>query len=256
MPPTNWSIEVLEETPPRVTHFLSGIGALATVRRLLADAGMTDAELSEGTALLVACLAAAPANTTALDTGSARRQREAVMALDAWDEPNFARYAAALVRRFPEVHERVFRGLAASKGAASVRAVAIFLLRVEGCEHAARARSRRKVSEDVAAAAAGFAGVPAAACKGAVDLLARRGFDRGERARLGELVRVALGSTESLGALPAAEAERLARRRDAQRALKDWFEEWASVARAVVAQRAHLIRLGLAKRRSPTKAAA
>jgi len=248
----DWSTEVLEETPSRVTRFISGIGALAVVRTLLEGAGMADADIEEGSRLLLACFAMAPADAAQRDTDSAKRQRGAVAALDAWDEPNFARYKAALDRRFPAVSERVFRDLSAATGPAAVQGVATFLVRVDGCEHAAHGAQDKKASDAVATAAEAFAGVPAAECKGAVELLAQRGLDRDERSRLDGLVKVALGNTASMEGRPAAEAARLARRRDAQRALKGWFDEWSSTARAVIPQRGHLIRLGLAKRKSPT----
>jgi len=254
MATVQWSDEVLEETPSRVTRFISGIGALAVVRTLLEGAGMTDADIEEGTKLLLACLATAPAAAAQRDTDGAKRQREAVAALDAWDEPNFARYKAALDRRFPAVGERVFRDLSAATGSAAVQGVATFLLRVDGCELAARGSRDKKASDAVVTAAEGFEGVPAKDCKGAVELLAQRGLDRDERTRLGDLVGVALGNTEAMEQLPASEASRTAKRRDAQRALKGWFEEWSSTARAVAPQRAHLIRLGLAKRKPAKKA--
>lgn len=247
----DWSDSLLEETPPRVTRFISGIGALAVVRTQLEGAGMTDADIEEGTQLLLACIATAPAAAAQQDTESAKKQREAVAELDAWDEPNFARYKAALDRRFPAVSERVFGELSAATGPAAVQGVATFLVRVDGCEHASRKGDEKKVSEAVATAAEAFEGVPAKECKGAVELLAQRGLDRAERARLGGLVQVALGNTESIERLPAAEAARTAKRREAQRALKGWFEEWSSTARAVVSRRDHLIRLGLAKRKAP-----
>ncbi len=144
----------------------------------------------------------------------------------------------------------MFRDLAAATGTAAVQGVATFLLRVDGCELAGHGGKHADAS--VVTAAEGFVGAPAEACRGAVALLAQRGLDRDERTRLAGLVRVALGNTASMDERPAEESSRLARRREAQRALKAWFEEWSSTARAVVPQRGHLIRLGLAKRKSPT----
>ncbi len=251
MATVQWSDDVLEETPSRATRFISGIGALAVVRTLLEGAGMTDADIEEGAKLLLACLATAPAAAETRDTESAKRQREAVAALDAWDEPNFARYKAALDRRFPAVSERVFRDLSAATGPAAVQGVATLLVRIDGCEHAARKGDEKKASDAVTTAAEAFEGVPAKECEGAVELLAQRGLDRDERARLGGLVKVALGNTTAMESVPASEAARSARRRDAQRALRGWFEEWSATARAVVTRRDQLIRLGLAKRKSP-----
>lgn len=245
-----WSDEVLEETPSRVTRFISGIGGNAVIRTLMERGGMTDADIEEGTRLLTACLALPPTETRPLDSASAQRQRQAVAALDAWDEPNFARYKAALDRRFPTVGERMFRDLTAADGVAAVQGVATFLLRVDGCEHVARG-DREAVSPDVGMAAGIFRDVPRDTCREAIELLARRGLDAEERQRLAGLVRVALGSTETIELHTPAEPLRLERRRAAQRALRGWFEEWTTTARAVLSRRDHLIRLGLAKRKAP-----
>jgi hypothetical protein len=251
MATNEWSEQVLEETPSRVTRFISGIGGNAVIRTLMERGGMTDADIEEGTRLLTACLAMPPVEATRHDSVSAQQQRQAVATLDAWDEPNLARYKAALDRRFPTVSERMFHELGAATGAAAVQGVATFLLRVDGCEHVA-CGGNAAVARDVAMAAELFQGVSAEACRGAIELLGQRGLDRNERRRLAELVGVALGNTETIELQPPAEQARLNRRRAAQRALRAWFEEWATTARAVLSRRDHLIRLGLAKRKAPT----
>src|SRR4051812_42755432 len=48
MPAPTYSDEVLEQTPERVTKFLSGLGAVPTIRTLLAQAGMSDDDIIEG----------------------------------------------------------------------------------------------------------------------------------------------------------------------------------------------------------------
>lgn len=50
-----FSDRVLEETPARVTKFLTGLGAMAPVRTLLASTGMKDVDIQEGLDLLLAC---------------------------------------------------------------------------------------------------------------------------------------------------------------------------------------------------------
>ena len=55
---TTYTQETLEATPERVTKLLTGIGALPTVRTLMGEAAMTDADIDEGRVLLLACLAA------------------------------------------------------------------------------------------------------------------------------------------------------------------------------------------------------
>lgn len=250
-----WSDEVLEETPSRVTKLLSGIGALAEVRTQLGNAGMSDADIDEGRKLLMASLAT-PGDGAARaenDTESARAQRDAVAELDAWDEPNFARYKAALARRVPSVGLVLFVGLEPAQGVASVMGVATLLARLDGCELHAGAE-RGKGTANAKAAAVAFVDVSKGDCKAALDLLAKRGLDRGERDRLGALVATALGPTEVLAETHAsAKAPQDAReaRREAQRALRAWYEEWSATARAVVKKRVSLIRLGLAKRKAP-----
>src|SRR5262245_61698334 len=101
MPAPTYSDEVLEQTPERATKFLSGLGAVPTIRTLLAQAGMSDDDIIEGRTLLLAVLAAPRSPEAVRDTDKAKAQRAAVAELDQWDEPNFARFQAALLRRFP-----------------------------------------------------------------------------------------------------------------------------------------------------------
>jgi hypothetical protein len=114
-----YSNEVLEAAPERVTKFLMGLGAVAAIRTVMAEAGMTDDDILEGRTLLLDVLAAPRKSSAAPDTADARAQRAATAELDQWDEPNFARYGAALRRRFPDVHAVVFKDLAPSTGAAA-----------------------------------------------------------------------------------------------------------------------------------------
>ena len=99
-----YSPEILEATPGRATHLLSGIGAVATIRTLLFEAGMTDQDIIEGRDLLFACLAAPRGATAVVDTGDARAQRAAKAELDQWDEPSFGRFGATLKRHHPEAN--------------------------------------------------------------------------------------------------------------------------------------------------------
>jgi hypothetical protein len=82
-----------------------------------------------------------------------------------------------------------------------------------------------------------------------VKLLAKRGLAAKERDRLQSLVEVALGPTETLAA-PAPDS---GARRQKLVALRGWFDEWSSAARAVVKKRGYLIRLGLATRKVKQK---
>jgi hypothetical protein len=236
--PADYSPEVLEETPPRATKFLLGIGAVAIVRTQLAAAGMTAEDLLEGRKLLLACLAQPERMTPELDSDDAQSTRAATAELDAWDEPNFARYGAALRRRFPSAYAYVFRDLKASTGSAAVAGVATFLARIKALAEGSDPARSASVKDDAKAVA----------------LLETRGLKTAERKRLDALVKRALGPTESLDALPAEETsdERLAK----LALLKGWYDEWATTARAVVKKRVYLIRLGLAQRKVGNKKSA
>lgn len=229
--PSDYSPQVLEEAPARAAKLLLGIGAIATVRTQLAAAGMTSDDLLEGRKLLLACLAQPERMAPELDSEDAKSTRAAVAELDAWDEPSFARYGAALRRRFPSAYAYVFRELKASTGSDAVAGVATFLARIKALAEGSDPARSDSVKDDAKAVA----------------LLETRGLKASERKRLDALVKLALGPTESLGALPAEETddERLARLAQ----LKAWYDEWATTARVVVKKRMHLIRLGLAQRK-------
>jgi len=229
-----YSIETLEETPERAIRLLTGIGAVATVRTLLASVGMDDDQLREGRDLLFLCLAA-PKAIAATDTIEAKAQRDAVAAIDDWDEPNFARFEATLRRHHPSAGEYVFSNLSASTGVAAVTGVATFLSRIEALDEGSAPGRRDKAMK--------------VDDKKAVALLAKRGFDEAERARIKALVNLALGPTASLGdALPTVE-QRLA----ALTNLRGWYDEWAAAAKAVVKKKSYRIRLGLANRKTPER---
>jgi hypothetical protein len=223
--------ETLENAPAVATQLLTGIGAIPEVRTLLEAAGMTDEDIIEGRTLLLACLAA-PSPSPATDTEQSRAQRAATAELDAWDDLNFPRHMAALARRYVSAAELVFANLAPARGQDSVRGVATLLTRVEALEKGTDPNRSGSRDDD----------------KKAVALLARRGLDKDERERLAKLVNIALGPTPSLAAPPVAPQTA---RRSALLELKLWCNEWSTVAHAVIKKRSHLIRLGLATRRSP-----
>jgi hypothetical protein len=226
-----YSDEVLEATPERATKLLTGIGAVATIRTLLFQAGMTNEAITEGRTLLLACLAKPQDLEPERDTDSARAQRAATAELDEWDEPNFGRIGATLQRHFPGAGEYVFRDLKASTGSSAVAGVATLLQRIDALESGSDAGRAATKKED----------------KKAVDLLATRRFDQAERARLAKLVETALGPTAPLDEAASGGDER----REALTALRGWFDEWAAAARAVVKKKSHLIRIGLANRKAP-----
>lgn len=220
--------ETLEHTPEDVTRLLAAIGAVPEIRTALAAQNMMDDDILEGRTLLLDCLAMPATPSVGKDTDAARRARAATAEIDAWDEPNFARYQAALGRHFPSAGMYVFNELAPSRGSQAVQGVALFLARLDALEQGSdpsRADSRDGDQQAIA-------------------LLAKRGLDAGERKRLSSLVQVALGPTPALAASQSAHSGR----RDALLKLKLWYNEWATVAHATIHKRSHLIRLGLATR--------
>ncbi len=233
---TEYSDEVLEETPERVAKLLNGIGAVPTIRTLLAQGGIDDDDLAEGRALLLAVLGAPKSPEATMDTEEAKTQRDAVAELDEWDEPNFAIHEAALRRRFPEQEKYVFDGLKASTGSRAVTGVATLLARLDTLEKGTDEHRQQSRKQD----------------KEAVEFLAKKkGFDKKERERLGKLVKIALGPTSALPDAPAPTADHA--RRERLVALKEWYDEVATTAKAKIKKRGSLIRLGLASRKSPKK---
>ncbi len=232
-----YSQEVLELTPERATRFLQGIGALPVVRTLLAHHGMKDTDIEEGRTLLLACLAQPMEVRAAMQTESSLAQRAAAAELDQWDEPNFARFGAALRRHHPSAYTYVFSNLKPASGVLSAKTIATFLSRLDALESGSDpARSDTKASD-----------------ANAIALLTRRGLTPDERKRLRKLVDVALGPTDPLAELP--KEPTINARLLALNELRAWYDEWATVARIVVKRRADLIRLGLAARRKPINAA-
>jgi hypothetical protein len=192
---------------------------------------MTDADVSEGSSLLLAVLAQPEGTRPVVDDEPARNQRAAVAALDSWDEPNFQRFKAALARRFPAAGEYIFRDLSASRGVESVKGVATFLARVDHLDNGTDPDRKESKKED----------------KKAVALLAKRGLTPDERTRLTELVKVALGPTGA--AVTSRPRVDPAQRKARLLALKLWHNEWSATGRAVIHKRSYLIRMGLASRR-------
>jgi hypothetical protein len=229
-----YSSEVLEATPERATRLLSGIGAVATIRTLMFQAGMTDPVIIEGRDLLLDCIAAPRGIIAAVDTDGAKAQRASVAELDQWDEPGFGRFGATLKRHHPSAWSYVFAGLSASTGVAAVHGVATFLKRIDALEGGTDPDRHDTKKDD----------------KKAVELLATRGLDKAERARLRKLVDVALGPTETLPEVSAGQTPE--ERMKALTKLRAWYDEWAAIARAVVKKKSYRIRIGLANRKSPT----
>ncbi len=230
----SYTDETLNEAPADATRLLGAIGAEPSIRTSLHLAGMQDEDIIEGRNLLLACLAAPSASPIVTETEASRSQREAVVELDEWDEPNFARYQAALVRRFPAQARFVFDKLSAARGIDAVRGVATFKARVEALRDGSDPNRTATRKED----------------RKAFELLEQRGLTAKHLKHLSALVETALGPTTPLEQTRAAHDEA---RRKALLELKLWVNEWSAVARASIKKRSYLIRLGLANRRHAVK---
>lgn len=225
--PADVSQTVLDETPGRVFDFLHGVSRFPAIQAVLRKNGYTAEQHAKGWTLLMA-VSGAP-NSAKAPAKTATPADQAIGALDAWDESGFARIDAALESSFPEQHALVFAGgLSASTGVAAVVGVQSLLQRLDRLEQGTD-RSSEQHAKDLEALA----------------LLAQRGIDADERKRLDGLVKqaIALGPDAGTGAADPAHDQ-------AAQALYGWYRDWAKTAHAVVSKRAHLISLGLAKRRA------
>lgn len=227
------SRETLEDTPDRVLPFLRAIGTTPAIQALMAAYGYGADDHQEGWALLHGVSGFTAEQPLAVVDN---RVRDAIVALDKWDEDGFRIVRAALTRRHPEQAAFVLEGIGPSVGPAAVIGVKILLERLDALEKSPARKATRKADHE------------------ALATLEKRGIDAKERARLAELVKVA----ESVGAGFDVEGEKAREERDAAYvqalvALRAWFEEWTEIARVAVKRRDYLIRMGLASRRSPAK---
>lgn len=230
-----FSDEVLEETPPKVTTLLLASNAVPIICTALAKAGITAARLQHGCELLLACIAQPIPGVVPVDTEAAAAKRQAVAEIDAADEPVFARCRAPLEHNYASACEYLFQDLTASQGPQSVRGMATFLARVSALESGTDPQRAASREQD----------------RKAIEVLAERGFDKAWRSRMDEKVKMALAPAPPL---PDLEPPDPAERRRRLTELKVWFDDVAGTARAVITKRSHLIRMGLAHRR-PSKPA-
>ena len=98
---------VLAETPERALKFLSALSNNPALRAILATKGYTDEEHRRGFALLFKASGYNGGAPAPLPMSNEARQ--AMLELDAWDEPNFRIIRAALEYRHPEQHKFLFQ---------------------------------------------------------------------------------------------------------------------------------------------------
>lgn len=225
------SQETLDTTPERAIKLLRGIGTIPMIRAALAARGYTQAEHDRGWSLLQAASGYSHATDFGLDVDSATR--DAIAQVDAWEEDGLRTVRAALTYRHPQQANVLLAGLSPTHGAGAVVTVATLLDRLDALAASA-------APEDAAAAA----------------MLASRGLDDAERRRVRALVDIAKRGAAPAAPDPRVQAEEAsaAAHQAALVGLRAWYEEWSEMAKIAIKRRDRLIRLGLAKRKSPTRA--
>lgn len=208
---------VLDEVPARALAFLRAAGTSRAIRRFLGKAGYTESDHREGWDLLHASSGFTSGGPPELED---TRVRDAIRALDAWDEDGFRIIRASLGRHFPAQAKFVLEGIAPGVGPASVVAVETLLARLDQLE-----KGRPSTAKDD---------------KAAIALLEARGINQKERQKLRDLL------VEAKHAQPVEPSTDEHADYAPLAALHTWHLEWSEVARAVVRRRDYLIRLGLA----------
>ncbi len=226
------SARTLEDTPGRAVTFLRGVGTTPAIRIGMRARGYSAADHSEGWRLVQAA-----SGFTGDDEQEVRTDRvvtEAIAALNANDEDLF-RIIRSASRKHPAAVAFIVAGLAPVDGPEAALGVETLLERLNALQSGAERKATRK--DDAKALAT----------------LAERGLHKTERARLAALVATAKTLRDDRTPDDDAEAAATAAYIGALDELRGWFEEWTQVARAAIKRRDHLIRLGLAERRPPTK---
>lgn len=229
------SDSVLDDTPARALKFLGAVSTNRAIRAVLAKRGYTQTDHDRGWQLTLKASGYRRPVPVVLDTPASR---DAIAAIDAWDEPNFRVARAALAGDFPEQNAFVFQDLTPQTGVAAVASVTTFLDRLDALENGKDRKDTRKADH------------------AALAKLASRGIDPAERARLRTLLDTARGPSAEAPADaepavdPAADDQE---QREAKLALWRWYVEWREVARADIKRKDHLIQLGMAERKPPVK---
>lgn len=207
-------------------RFLMGLRH-PVIAQILAKHGFTNEDLDEGWALLRRQSAMSLDGAAQGPKGAAGP--ETIGRLDAWENKWFPIASATLARHAPEVHAWLFRNLSQTQGLQVVVSVGTFVRRFALL---ARPESEGGMGEKGEAAR---------------KLLARRGLTKqvieGAEALLRELGTVA---TEAPGEGPSKE-ERDAASEQAEAEMWAWYQEWSTIARMAIPDRALLRLLGIGR---------
>lgn len=236
---TEVSDRLLEDGPERVVRFILAARRHKHIFRLLHARGYTAAAVREAWDLLDALggvTAAAAEGADDEPSADEKAVAKAMADLDAWDEPNFAVIDVALRRRHPEQHKFLFAGnLKARTGPLAVAGVRTMAQRLDALESSPDRKATRK--DD----------------KAALDLLAKRGIDKAEREKVAAWLATIGDQDDTLldgeGDSAVADRKNELERRNTLVRLREWYEEWARVARASVKRKRDLMHLGLARQK-------
>lgn len=210
-----WSRATLDGVVERALRFLTGVSRSPLIRGKLAAHGYTDDDHEEGWSLFHAAAGYQKKKTPVVNDAA----RDAERAIDAWDEPTFAKARGALQRLHPAEAEILFEDLEPATGAASLVSAKRFLDRLDA-----------------------FETTPGG--KAALVTLEKRGITPAERTRIRDLLALVEEGAAPASLAPAGDL-------DAQLiALKAWLDDWSATARTVITRRDQRIALGLAQRRA------
>ncbi len=225
---------VLEATPARVVKYILGARRYPEIYAKLRARGYSN----EVARVAWACLDALggfdskdPDSAKPAISEDEKLVTKAMASIDGWDEPNFRLMNSALRKAFPAQHTFVFAGgIQAAKGPMSVYGVRTVIGRLNELE-SSPARKDTRVQDHAALAR-----------------LAERGIDKEERKKVEGWLGIVGKHDDTLVAEegnPMSETQR----KNTLIKLRDWFEEWAEVARVAVKQKRELMFLGLAQQR-------
>lgn len=259
MATTTPSDDTLSRAPAKALTFILAVGRTPAIWGALTKKGYDSAEHAAGWAKLFAVDPAMAKGAEAV-TSTDPAVTEAFAKIDRWDNDNLPIADVALANRVPEAHAYVFaNGLAPADGAESVRVVATFLDRVDAVEAIAEkpATHAKKPAKDADTPTS--PPLTAAQAKAAMEILAARGITPAEREAARAWLATLLKGTETQpdqpSSAPTAPAAPTGSNRAAQVALYNWFTEWSTIARRVIARRDHLFSLGLATKKVDEKKA-
>lgn len=225
------SEDTLIQTPARIVTFLMGLARSRPARAALHRHGYTISDQLEGWQALQACGLMPKASFSFSDEDV----RDAIIAVDAWDEDAYRFIRSALKHKFPNQYAFLVDGLGPKQGPEAVPAVLTLLDRID----LLASGKRKKAQKDDAAAVAA---------------LASRRLDKAECERVRRLCNLALGIDPTVkddaDEEALSEAEELSKHYQGLVTARGWFETWSECARGAIKSRRQLISLGLAERRS------